>query len=46
MIYKMFLNTLAKMNDDELDAALKKAKDLLSDNDYARLLKMVQEQKK
>ena len=45
MMYKMFLNTLAKMDDHELKNALTKAKDLLSENDYQALLSMIQKER-
>ena len=45
MMYKMFLSALAKMNATELENALKKAKELLSDNDYNTLLEMIQKER-
>lgn len=45
MMYKMFLNTLAKMDDTELNTALDKAKKLLSEKDYQALLSMVQKER-
>lgn len=45
MIYKMFFNTLAKMNDKELESALSKAKSLLSESDYNNLLVMIENEK-
>lgn len=45
MVYKMFLGTLSKMEDNDLENALKKAKEMLSDDDYVRLLKIVQDYK-
>lgn len=45
MMYKMFLSTLAKMNDVELDNALNKAKDLLSEKDYQTLLEMIKKER-
>lgn len=44
-VYKMFLNTLSKMDDAELESALKKAKELLSDTDYQNLLKLIEKEK-
>ena len=38
MLYKLFLNSLGKMNDEELASALLKAKGMLNDNDYEKLL--------
>ena len=46
MMYKMFLNTLTKMNDSDLENTLKKAKGLLSENDYNNLLSLVSQEKK
>ena len=46
MINKMFLNALANMNDSELNNALTKAKELLSENDYETLLKMIKSEKR
>lgn len=45
MMYKMFLSTLAKMNNTELDNALKKAKELLSERDYNTLVEMIQKER-
>ena len=45
MIYKMFLNTLEKMSNDELTNALSRAKQMLSENDYNVLVNMIQKQK-
>ena len=45
MMYQMFLSTLAKMNDTDLENALKKAKELLSENDYHTLQTMIQKEK-
>ena len=45
MLYKLFLNTISKMNDNELENALKKAKEMLSENDYDKLLKFIEIEK-
>lgn len=45
MMYKMFLNTLAKMNDDELQVSLTKAKELLSEHDYENLIKLIEKER-
>lgn len=45
MMYKMFLNTLSKMNDVELEKALTKARELLSDDDYNSLLALIEKEK-
>ena len=44
-MYKMFLNTLAKMNDDELQVSLTKAKELLSEHDYENLIKLIEKER-
>lgn len=41
IMYKMFLNTLTKMNDAELENTLQKAKGLLSENDYNSLVNLI-----
>lgn len=45
MMYKMFLNTISKMNDAELERALTKAREVLSDNDYNSLLALIEKEK-
>jgi len=45
MMYKMFVNTLSKMNDEELKNALTKAKNLLNDNDYQTLVNMIEKER-
>lgn len=45
MMYKMFLNTISKMNDVELEKALTKAHEVLSDNDYNSLLALIEKEK-
>lgn len=44
MMYKMFLNTLSKMNDVELEKALTKAREVLSENDYNSLLDLIEKE--
>ena len=44
-MYNLFLNTISKMNDSELENALKKAKEMLSENDYDKLLKFIEAEK-
>lgn len=41
MLYKMFINSLSKMNDEELTRSLLKAKNMLSDSDYEKLLEII-----
>ena len=41
MMYQMFTSTLSRMNDTELENALKKAKELLSEKDYQTLVEMI-----
>lgn len=45
MMYKMFLNTISKMNDTELEKALTKAHEVLSDDDYSSLLALIEKEK-
>jgi hypothetical protein len=45
MLYQLFLNSLTKMNDAELEKSLSKAKNMLSDNDYAKLLEVIRMEK-
>lgn len=45
VMYKMFLSTLSKMSDTDLQNALKKAKEVLSDSDYQNLLKLIEKEK-
>ena len=41
MLYQMFLNSLNKMNDEELAKSLLKAKGMLSESDYEKLLQFI-----
>lgn len=45
MMYKMFLDTLSKMNDVELEKALSKAREVLSESDYNSLLDLIEKEK-
>ena len=45
MLYQLFLNSLSKMNDTELENSLRKAKNMLSENDYAKLLEFIKVEK-
>ena len=45
MLYQLFLNSLSKMNDDELSKALLKAKSMLNDNDYEKLLDVIRKER-
>ena len=45
MMYNLFLNTISKMNDKEMENTLKKAKEILSENDYNKLLKLIEIEK-
>ena len=38
MLYQLFINSLTKMSDDELAISLIKAKTMLNENDYEKLL--------
>ena len=41
MLYQLFLNSLSKMSDAELEKSLSKAKNMLSDSDYEKLLGII-----
>ena len=45
MLYQLFLNSLSKMNDTELEKSLAKARTMLSDNDYERLVDFIKKEK-
>lgn len=45
MLYQLFSNSLSKMNDEELERSLNKAKNMLSDSDYAKLLEFIKKEK-
>ena len=45
-LMKMFLNMMDTMSDREIEMALKKAKSLMSSNDYDKLVELVQEKRK
>ncbi len=45
MLYQLFLNSLNKMNDEELDKSLAKAKNMLNENDYEKLLEVIKKEK-
>lgn len=45
MLYQLFLNSLSKMNDEELEKSLSKAKNMLSDSDYEKLLDFIKKEK-
>lgn len=45
MLYQLFLNSLSKMNDTELERSLNKARNMLSDNDYAKLVDFIKSEK-
>lgn len=45
MLYQLFLNSLSKMNDAELEKSLNKAKNMLNENDYAKLLEFIRLEK-
>ena len=41
MLYKLFSNSLSKMNDDELAKSLEKAKLMLSEDDFSKLVEFI-----
>ena len=46
MLYSMFLQTLNQMNEEELQKSLLRAKNVLSENDYEKLLDFIENEKK
>lgn len=46
MLYKLFSNSLSKMNDDELTKSLEKAKLMLSDDDFSKLVEFINMEKR
>lgn len=46
MMYSMFLNSLKKMDDAELNKNLEKVKGLLSEADYQKLVKFIENERK
>ena len=46
MLYSMFASTLSKMSDEELATSLAKAKDLLGESDFEKLVLLVAEERK
>lgn len=45
MMYSLFLNSIKKMNDQELERALQKTKGFLSESDYAKLVEVIQKER-
>lgn len=45
MLYQLFKNSLSKMNDEELEKSLSKAKNMLNDNDYEKLIEFIRKEK-
>ena len=45
MLYQLFLNSLSKMNDEELEKSLSKAKNMLSDTDFSKLVEFIRMEK-
>lgn len=41
MLYQLFINSLSKMSDEELAKSLIKAKNVLNENDYQKLLGVI-----
>ena len=44
-MYKMFLSTLSKMSDQDLQNALSKAKGMLSETDYNNLIALINKER-
>ena len=45
MMYALFLNSIKKMNDQELKTAMQKAKGFLSENDYTKLCEIIEKER-
>ena len=45
MMYKMFLSTLSKMSEQDLQNALSKAQNMLSESDYNNLLILIEKER-
>lgn len=45
MMYALFLNSVRKMNDEELRNALEKASSILSKEDYTKLVEVIQKER-
>ena len=45
MLYQLFLNSLNKMSDEELAKSLLKAKAMLNENDYEKLLDFIRKER-
>ena len=46
MLYKLFSNSLSKMNDNELAKSLEKAKLMLSEDDFSKLVEFINIEKR
>lgn len=46
MLYKLFSNSLSKMNDNELAKSLEKAKLMLSEDDFSKLVEFINMEKR
>lgn len=45
MLYQLFLNSLSKMSDEELAKSLIKAKNMLNENDYEKLIELIKNER-
>ena len=45
MLYQLFINSLGKMSDEELAKSLIKAKSMLNENDYEKLLDVIRKER-
>ena len=46
MLYRMLLNSIQKMSDTEIKSALDKAKEMLSESDYQKLVEIVTKERR
>lgn len=46
MLYKLFSNSLSKMNEQELEKSLEKAKLMLSEDDFSKLKEFISLEKR
>ena len=46
LLYNMFLTTLTRMDEKELKESLDKAKTVLNDKDYEKLLEFIEKEKR
>lgn len=45
MMYKIFLNSIKNMSEEEMQSALMKIKSMMSEEDYQKLVKLIETEK-